>query len=829
MNNNRSQSEKINSFRKRTLNPSEDKVTIKKVDSKTNMVFDNEDNFIMALKGKRSGRSKQEIQDFMKKKQSQEKEEAIKIDQIKKKKNLQKYYELTKLLEETQKSFFRKKKNKKGNNLNIIKNEYYVGQRNKRRLSNASNLSDSTIIDKDEFLLNILDSKKIINSGFRYDDNDNDNIINKDDYEQISNEEISKIKKRKLKETTQETKEKINKIKKDLLSSSDSFKEQIKIAKKTVKESEDLIKEKNLNQYLKPNQNKIEYSKSKEELRESINKSKHTKTTESQYEEEENKDYMINNEVPSIQVPSTIQPSNINTFNALSRENKDINNIDDKDNSIKTSDYQFDDEALEAYFEIFNGLNEFLKSIIRRNCLNDIFEYSNIKSRYKFGFEQLIMLFKYKYFNTIRFYEHYLIYYDNLRKIVLPYIKRAFGNIVYYDYSKQRLTFFNKIIEQVLKSFFYRKLFNYNKEKNNNIIPDNNKKLNKNEQQRKIIEEKKAKQKINDIDIEKNLKRLINIFQNPIRMYCLEKIFNFAYKNDTSNNKSQEDFSKIKDRRRNLSNPHSEYSNSFLSQKNNTYMYESFDDNNNSIILHPNSEDSDRLHRIYQLIEAQQEGKSNISQSEQMDISNLSNQTGKSNKSIKSLNDITKMKPGIKIGSITSLKQKQNEVNDKKNDSYEIKNLSPIPKKDNINYIKKYNENKNDENDRNNKNNLNKRNNNSSGKNILSEQDISADKEVNDIDWEYNINDKSNEKDKNKNKKIVDKIIPDELPLKKDFKDEKKDNKINEHINDSNKKEQKENSYSDDFNMNISVDDYDKDENILNVIKNEDKSIDHSK
>ena len=32
---------------------------------------------------------------------------------------------------------------------------------------------------------------------------------------------------------------------------------------------------------------------------------------------------MINNEVPSIKVPSTIQPSNINTFNALSRENKD--------------------------------------------------------------------------------------------------------------------------------------------------------------------------------------------------------------------------------------------------------------------------------------------------------------------------------------------------------------------------------------------------------------------------------------------------------------------------------------------------------------------------
>ncbi len=115
---------------------------------------------------------------------------------------------------------------------------------------------------------------------------------------------------------------------------------------------------------------------------------------------------------------------------------------------LKLNDYQFDDEALEAYFEIFNGLNKFLKEIIRRNCLNDIFEYSSIKSRYKFGFELLIVLFKYKYFNVIRFYEHYLIYYDNLRKIVLPYIKRAFDNIVYYNYSKQKGHFLIRLLNE---------------------------------------------------------------------------------------------------------------------------------------------------------------------------------------------------------------------------------------------------------------------------------------------------------------------------------------------------------------------------------------------
>jgi hypothetical protein len=57
----------------------------------------------------------------------------------------------------------------------------------------------------------------------------------------------------------------------------------------------------------------------------------------------------------------------------------------------------------------------------------------------------------------------------------------------------------------IIKSFFFRKLFNYDNTKNNNIIPENNinKKLNKSEQQRKLIEEKQAKQKINNIDIEK--------------------------------------------------------------------------------------------------------------------------------------------------------------------------------------------------------------------------------------------------------------------------------------------------------------------------------------
>ena len=280
-------------------------------------------------------------------------------------------------------------------------------------------------------------------------------------------------------------------------------------------------------------------------------------------------------------------------------------------------------------------------------------------------------------------------------------------------------------------------------------------------------------------------------------------------------------------------------------------MYESFDEKN-SIMLYPNSEDSDRLHRIYQLIEAQQEGRSNISQSEQMDLSGISNQTGKSNKSSKSLSEITKMKPGIKIGSLATLKQKNNNDTSKdKNDLDNIKNLSPIPKKDNIDYIQKNNsDDKNNNNDKVNeqvqkipKNKIDnneeiykkKERNNSSEflKGNQFDQDISADKDTSQYDWEYTIPvNKSGGKNTNPNS---EKINFEEMPLQKnninEIKENKKEIKDNNINTNSAKKEPKENSYSEEeFNKNIEdLEDKPDSENILKIMKEEEKNLDNSK
>ena len=862
--NNRSQSEKENSFRKSSINTSEKKNNIKRADSKTVMVFDDDDNFEMAYKEKKTGRTKKEIQEFMRKRKLEKKKESIKIEENAKKKEIKNYYQLAKLLKETEKTINnkrrRKNSNSKNNNLKI-KNEYYIGKNRQRKLSNASHLSDSTIIDKDEFLLNILDSKKIINSGLRIDDNGE--YINKEKYDQLRDEEEQKNNKEKINDNSPETKEKFIKMKKDLLysnGSNDSFKDQIQKAKKTVKKSEDIINEKHLEDYLQPKivskENEKNYSSRKEQLRDSLNKSKKSKSlTESQYEEEL-KDNIINDEIPSIQVPSTIQPSNINTFNALSRENENF----DKDNSIKTSDYQFDEEALEAYGEIFDGLSEFLKSIYRRKVLNDIIIYVNTRYRYKIGFEQLILLFKLSPFNALRLYEHFLIYNITLRNIVLPYIRRAFSNIVFYAFSIKRITLFNQIIEQIFKSVIFRKIQNFKKKKNNTIIPSNNNikenkenniKNDKLEQQKKIIEEKKAKQPMNDSDIEKKLKNAINIFENPLKSNAFNNIKEYGLNKDNSNQYKDNSYSQNEERRRNNSNPLSEYSNSYLSQKNNTYMYESFDEKN-SIMLYPNSEDSDRLHRIYQLIEAQQEGRSNISQSEQMDLSGISNQTGKSNKSSKSLSEITKMKPGIKIGSLATLKQKNNnDSSNDKNDLDKIKNLSPIAKKDNIDYIQKNNsDDKNNNNDKvneqiqkipktkidNNEEIYKKKERNNSSEFLKGnqfDQDISADKDTSQYEWEYTIPvNKSGGKNTNPNS---EKINFEEMPLQKnnlnEIKENKKEIKENNINTNSAKKEPKENSYSEEeFNKNIEdLEDKPDSENILKSMKEEEKNLDNSK
>ena len=117
--------------------------------------------------------------------------------------------------------------------------------------------------------------------------------------------------------------------------------------------------------------------------------------------------------------------------------------------------------------------------------------------------------------------------------------------------------------------------------------------------------------------MEIKLKNAINTFENPLRAYFLGKLFEYAYNNELNEERDLDD----EDERR--LKHQSEYSdNSFTPRKNNTYIYESFDEKN-SILLYPNSEDSDRLHRVYKLIEMQNENLDDSNISNDIDMNNF--------------------------------------------------------------------------------------------------------------------------------------------------------------------------------------------------------------
>ena len=293
------------------------------------------------------------------------------------------------------------------------------------------------------------------------------------------------------------------------------------------------------------------------------------------YSEEKNKiNHSENNIIKAKKNPEKKPNSKIKKI--ISKENKkerntkkpnnnkpniEIMNIKNKienqenDNLNKTSDYQFTQEELEIYNQIFEELSEFLIKVNKKNAFNDIISYGNYRFRYIVGIQRLILIFKFYPFNALISYGNLIFYYVAFKQIFLIFLSKAFYKIL--KYSK-------------------------NNEKNNkNIIKKENKPLNN------ILNNKNKK------EIETKLKNAINNFVYPLKAYTLQKIFDYSY----------QDLLKEYNYQKNNISEYSDNSDSFPN-KNNTYLYESFSEKN-SIILYPNSVDSDRLHRVYKLLEMQ--------------------------------------------------------------------------------------------------------------------------------------------------------------------------------------------------------------------------------
>ena len=149
----------------------------------------------------------------------------------------------------------------------------------------------------------------------------------------------------------------------------------------------------------------------------------------------------------------------------------------------KKKNYNFTDEQLNKYKEIFNYLFIYLKLFIQKKIFNYIILYTNIKNKYISGLIQLIIAIKRKPFNYLRIIQQREYYQVILRQFYIPYLNRAFTNIKLYIINKQKFTDADNIIKQIYFMNFLKRILFFIEIKENFI--------NKKYDYDKIIEEEK--------------------------------------------------------------------------------------------------------------------------------------------------------------------------------------------------------------------------------------------------------------------------------------------------------------------------------------------------
>ena len=336
-----------------------------------------------------------------------------------------------------------------------------------------------------------------------------------------------------------------------------------------------------------------------------------------------------------------------------------------------------------------------------------------------------------------------------------PFLKRSFDQLKLACQFNQKLQISNQILKNIYQFNFLKKLLNYinNKEKNNNNSFEEN--------EEKFI-------KINN---------LINTFENPIRALVLQKIFEFAYNNPSKTEESKNKFNNNNNNNNSKDDIQISIENSFndLTPKNRTYIYENLSSENDSLLNNSsklyNSLDDNRLHRVYKMIEEQ---KKEENEEEEED----SNENIKNNYLPINFEFLQKKTPNKSNSNENKLNSNENKLNsnEKNSDNKEI------------NKIDIHSSYKSDK-----------------------EIDISAERDPNEINWEFSVNNqKEKSNDSEKNKKIIkndnknkeeeyDDFIEGNLD---DLEDEQSGNILNE-INNNNYENDKKSRNVGDDNINI--------------------------
>ena len=411
-------------------------------------------------------------------------------------------------------------------------------------------------------------------------------------------------------------------------------------------------------------------------------------------------------------LPKEYNKNNNNENNVNINENNDINNMVENN-----KEYCFSQEDLENYYKIFVSLEDYLNSLSKKNALNDIINYGNLRFIYKAGFERIVFFIKSYPYNLLRLIYQRQYNKEILRQLFMPYLRRAFSNINIYGYYKQKFSEINSVFEQIYKIIFLKRLSFYGQVRqmliNQSLIENSNNKIDENvstnnnsmiinkETNHKTEKEMKDKEKEKDNSIVINKEKLlifIKILNLFFKKYIFIKLFEYyvSLVNQINQNENQNE---NENANVNATVNESNYS----SQKYNTFIYESFSENS-SLTAYPNSENNDRLHKVCELLGMQrkQQSEEKNHNLNEFDYRNLLEMANNSIQSIKSVEEEKNKKINIKNNlNLSNINNFNNKINDINNVNSE-KNISLnelIKSNDNLNEHKqnKVEENKKEE------------------------------------------------------------------------------------------------------------------------------------
>ena len=348
--------------------------------------------------------------------------------------------------------------------------------------------------------------------------------------------------------------------------------------------------------------------------------------------------------------------------------NNDKNNLEIKDNKKNRKNYKFSQEDLENYYKIFISLEDYLNSLSKKNALNDIISYGDIRYTYKIGFESIISILKSYPFNLLKLIYQKQYYKDVLRQFVFPFLRRAFNNINLYIYCKEKFTAVNKVIEQIYRIVFLKRLNFYGEVKqfyknDKKILSDEQRKLKLNNNINNINdftkdinfnkEEKEKNGQAKKIETDKNQKEKLIAFIKILNFFFRKYIFIKLYCYFASL------INKVENNENELMNK-----SNISSQKYNSYIYESFSENS-SLTAYPNSEGSPRLHKVCELLEMQRKPQLEENNNSQNEYNN-------------NLFDLTNSIQSIKSEEDKKEKKNENKMNDNNMINIDEKNLPSI-------------------------------------------------------------------------------------------------------------------------------------------------------